>query len=135
MELEALAKIQNEIQADGASLILISPQRVSYNRAISAEKKLNAPILSDPGNAAAARYGILHTLPPDLREIYLKFGLDIPAHNGDDSWTLPMPARLIIDKEGIIRYADINPDYTRRPEPEDTLAVLKRKSWTGYPTG
>lgn len=130
MELEALAKIQNDIQAVGGSLILISPQMVPYNQAVSAEKKLKTTILSDPGNAVAAQYGIRHTLPPDLREIYLKFGLDIPAHNGDDSWTLPMPARLIIDTEGIVRYADINPDYTRRPEPEDTLAVLKEQPWT-----
>ena len=129
MELEALAKIEDDIKASGGALILIAPQKVSYNQAISKEKKLNVPILSDPGNAVAASYGIRHTLPGDLREIYLKFGLDIPAHNGDDSWTLPMPARLIIDPERVIRYAEINPDYTVRPEPEETLAVLKQHPW------
>lgn len=36
-----------------------------------------------------------------------------------------MPARLIVDRDGIIRYADINPDYTVRPEPEETLEALK----------
>ena len=96
---------------------MIAPQLVSYNQAIAKEKKLNVPILSDPGNAVAASYGIRHTLPEDLQEVYLKFGLDIPAHNGDDSWTLPMPARLIIDSEGVVRYAEINADYTIRPEP------------------
>ena len=129
MELEALAKIEDDIKAMGGTLILIAPQKVSYNQAISKEKKLNVPILSDPGNAVAASYGIRHTLPEDLQEIYLKFGLDIPAHNGDDSWTLPMPARLIIDTERVIRYAEINPDYTIRPEPEETLAVLKQHPW------
>ena len=129
MELEALAKIEDDIKASGGALILIAPQKVSYNQAISKEKKLNVPILSDPGNAVAASYGIRHTLPEDLQEIYLKFGLDIPAHNGDDSWTLPMPARLIIDTESVIRYAEINADYTVRPEPEETLAVLKQHPW------
>ena len=129
MELEALAKIENDIKAIGGTLILIAPQRVSYNQAISKERKLNVPILSDPGNAVAASYGIRHTLPEDLQKIYLKFGLDIPAHNGDDSWTLPMPARLIIDTERVIRYAEINPDYTVRPEPEETLAMLKQHPW------
>lgn len=129
MELEALAKIEDDIKASGGTLILIAPHRVSYNQAVSKEKKLNVPILSDPGNAVAASYGIRHTLPEDLQEIYLKFGLDIPAHNGDDSWTLPMPARLIIDTERVIRYAEINPDYTVRPEPEETLAVLKQHPW------
>lgn len=129
MELEALAKIEDDIKASGGTLILIAPQLVSYNQAISREKKLNVPILSDPGNAVAASYGIRHTLPEDLQEIYMKFGLDIPAHNGDDSWTLPMPARLIIDSEGVVRYAEINADYTIRPEPEETLAALKQQPW------
>ena len=60
-----------------------------------------------------------------LIKIYRQFGLKVDEHNGDDSWTLPMPARLIIDQDGIIRYAEINPDYTERPEPEDTLTVLR----------
>jgi peroxiredoxin len=59
----------------------------------------------------------------------IKFGIDLPAHNSDDTWTLPMPARLIIDPERVIRCAEINADYTIRPEPEDTLAFLKTQSW------
>jgi peroxiredoxin len=45
--------------------------------------------------------------------------------NGDDSWTLPMPARFVIDRSGIIRYAEVNPDYTVRPEPEEVIGVLR----------
>jgi peroxiredoxin len=36
-----------------------------------------------------------------------------------------MPARFVIDRAGIIRAADVDPDYTVRPEPEATVAVLK----------
>lgn len=82
-------------------------------------------ILSDPGNEVAQRYGLTFKLPEDLKEIYLKFNIDLEKYNGDDSWTLPLPARLIIDQEGIIRNAAINPDYTVRPEPEETIAALK----------
>ena len=61
----------------------------------------------------------------DLKTAYKQYGQKVDEHNGDDSWTLPMPARLIIDQNGIIRYAQINPDYTERPEPEDTLTALE----------
>ena len=64
-------------------------------------------------------------MPDDLIALYQQFGLDIPKHNGDDSWTLPIPTCLIIDPEGFIRHANINADYTVRPEPDDTLAALK----------
>ncbi len=55
----------------------------------------------------------------------MRFGIKLHEYNGDDSWTLPLPTRLIIDQDGIIRYAEINSDYTVRPDPEETIAALK----------
>ena len=50
--------------------------------------------------------------------------MDLAQFNGEESWTLPMPARYVIDRDGTIVYTDVNPDYTRRPEPSDVLAAL-----------
>lgn len=88
--------------------------------------KLGFDILSDPHNDYAARLGLRFTLPPDLRAIYQSFGIDLPACNGDDSWTLPMPGRLVIDRGGIVRAVDVDPDYSVRPEPDATLAEVRR---------
>lgn len=125
MELDALKKTTAEFKALGATFIAISPQLQSFNRELREEKKLTFEILSDPGNEVAQRYGLTFKLPDDLKEIYLKFNIDLEKYNGDDSWTLPLPARLVIDQEGIIRYAAINADYTVRPDPEETIAALK----------
>jgi peroxiredoxin len=38
---------------------------------------------------------------------------------------LPIPARFVIDREGIVRVAESDPDYTTRPEPADTLEALR----------
>jgi hypothetical protein len=37
-----------------------------------------------------------------------------------------MPARHVIGQDGVILYSEINPDYTRRPEPEDMIPVLQQ---------
>jgi peroxiredoxin len=37
-----------------------------------------------------------------------------------------MPARYIIDEDGVIQYAEVNADYTTRPDPDDTIAALKK---------
>ena len=108
------------------TVVLISPNTIADNLAIAQEKKLACDILSDPGNTVAARYGLKHTLPDDFKAIYQKFGIDLEKFNGDDSWTLPLPARMIINPEGIIRYAKTNADYTVRPDPEDTIAALQQ---------
>ena len=74
----------------------------------------------------ATRYGLQHTLPDDLKALYQKFDIDLEKYNGDDSWTLPLPARMIIDTGGVIRYAAINTDYTVRPDPAETIAALQQ---------
>lgn len=106
--------------------MLISPQLNEHNKAIAEEKKLAVDILSDPGNQVADQFGLRYELPEDLKALYQQFGLDVAAHNGDDSWSLPLPARYVIDAGGIIRHADVHADYTQRPDPEETLAFLRQ---------
>lgn len=103
----------------------VTPQLESFNRKLAEEKGLTFPILSDPGNRVAAAFNLVYQLPEDLRKVYAGFGIDLVKFNGDDSWTLPMPARFVIDREGIIRSAEASADYTVRPEPADTVEVLK----------
>jgi hypothetical protein len=61
-----------------------------------------------------------------LIELYKGLRNDLPSFNGDPSWTLPMPARYVIAQDETILYAEVNPDYTRCPEPEDMLPALRR---------
>ena len=106
-------------------MVAISPQKETFNRELIHEKQFSFELLSDSGNKVAKTFGLVYTLPDDLRQLYLKFGIDLVKFNGDETWTLPMPARYIVDQTGIVRYAKADPDYTIRPEPEDTLAAIK----------
>ena len=103
----------------------ISPQLPGHNRELIRSRGLGFEVLTDAGNEVAAKFGLRFALPAYLREIYASFPLDIAAYNGDASWTLPMPARFIVDGRGVIRYAQSDPDYTIRPEPEETVAALR----------
>ncbi len=109
----------------GASLVAITPQRAEASRELAAKHRIEFDILTDPGNTYTATLGLRFTLPDDLRQVYLSFGNDLAVRNGDDSWTLPVPARFVIDRQGIVRAADIDPDYERRPEPEKTVEDVK----------
>jgi peroxiredoxin len=87
---------------------------------------LGYPILVDKGGVVATRFGLRWNVPDYLREIHIRLGADLAQFNGEDSWTLPMPARYVIAPDGTIAYAEINPDYTRRPEPSDLFPILDR---------
>ena len=92
---------------------------------MKAKHSLAFPVLGDPGNAYAKELSLTFVYPDDLLEIYRGFGIHRPEFNGDESHTLPMPARIVVDGEGVIRHIEADPDYTRRPEPEDTIEVLR----------
>ena len=115
----------SELDDLGATMVALTPQLPEHNQAMTDKNALNFHLLSDPGNAYAAELGLRFELPEDVKEIYAGFGIDLPKYNGDDSWSLPVPARLVVDTTGVIRSTDIDVDYTRRPEPSKTIADLK----------
>lgn len=125
-ELQALQAVLPEIQARGAGLVAISPQTEANSRKSQRDNKLAFPILSDTMSDVAHAFGIRFALPDYLVELYQRFGNDLPSVNRDPRWVLPMPARYVIGRDGLIAYAEINPDYTQRPEPSELLPVLDR---------
>jgi peroxiredoxin len=125
LDLEALQEALPAIAALSAQLVAISPQTPPNSRKSQRENKVSFPILSDPGNEVAARFGLRFELPDYLVELYRNtFKNDLARINGEPSWTLPMPARYVIGTDGVVAYAEVNPDYTRRPDAEELLPVL-----------
>ncbi|WP_240700291.1 peroxiredoxin-like family protein [Sphingomonas gei] len=123
-DLQALEEVRSEIEARGASLVAISPQTPANSRKSQRDNKLGFPILSDARASVADDFGLRFALPDDLIEVYQQFGNDLPKINDDPAWVLPMPARYVIGTDGVIAYAEVNPDYTRRPDPTELLPVL-----------
>jgi peroxiredoxin len=126
MDLEALEAAKPEFAKRGASLVAISPQTPPNSRKSVRQNKLTFPILSDQNGETAAAFGLRFKLPDYLVDLYKGFNNDLPAFNNDPSWTLPMPARYVIGQDGSILYAEVNPDYTRRPEPADMIPAIEK---------
>jgi peroxiredoxin len=121
-----LQAVYGDVRALGAEIVVLSPELSSFSADLAAQHKLAFPILNDHGLAIAKAFGLAFTLPDDLKDVYLNvFKNDLAKRNGEPSWQLPMPGRFVIDRGGIIRSANADPDYTARPEPEETLAFLK----------
>ncbi len=104
----------------------VSPQLPRHSTRIVKRHKLSFDVLSDPGNRVAEQFGLVWTMPDDLQQAYLRFPIDLEKFNGDDSWTLPMPARFVAGEDGVLVAADADPDYTVRPEPSATVDVVRR---------
>lgn len=114
-----------DIASLGASLVVISPEQPVRTAEMATKQKFTFPIVWDEKSTVAQAFGLAFTLPDDLREVYLSLGIDLPRHNGDASWQLPVPARFLVDGEGIVRSVEADVDYKYRPEPEPTVELLR----------
>ncbi len=126
MELEALQAALPDIERLGSDLVAISPQLEKYGRIVHRRLSLSFDILADHRLQVASQFGLVFTLPDYLKALYLKFGSKLDEFNGEDAFRLPMPARYVLDQHSVIRGADVNPDYTIRPEPGETIRILER---------
>ncbi|MGD9000667.1 MAG: peroxiredoxin-like family protein [Granulosicoccaceae bacterium] len=124
MEMKALHDVLPEIEAHGARLVGMAPETPDKAASTAERNEINIDILSDAGNRVVERMGLVFELPEALRHIYDKFGLDVSAYNGDDSFRLPVPATYIIARDGVIVGDFVNVDYTQRLEPADIVAKL-----------
>ena len=126
LELQALEAALPEFQKLGATLVAISPQTAANSRKSVRQIGLSFPILSDVKGRVGEAFGLKFRLPDYLIELYKQRTIDLPTFNNDPDWTLPMPGRYVVGQDGTILYSEVNPDYTRRPEPEDMLPVLRQ---------
>jgi peroxiredoxin len=126
MELEALQAVWPQLRAMGASLVAISPQLAQYGRAVRRRAKLEFDVLTDLHLRVAETFGLEFTLAPDLKHLYAAFGNALDKFHDEPDFRLPMPARYVVNQDRRIQAADVNPDYTVRPEPEETVAVVRQ---------
>jgi peroxiredoxin len=124
IELKALQAVLPEIKAKGANLIAITPETPDNSLTTSEKNELGFSILSDIGNTVAKKMGLVFQMPEPLREVYHAFSIDVPKHNGDTAYELPMPATYVVAQDGTITYAFVPEDYTERAEPKAILDAL-----------
>ena len=125
MELEALQQIHPEVRRLGAQIVVLTPELERYTRALHKKLNLTFDILTDLHLEIAEQFRLVFTLPDYLRDLYKSFGNTLDRFHDESEYRLPVPARYVIDKQGIIRAADVNADYTIRSEPSETLRPLR----------
>lgn len=125
----ALRALQRELPAfaaRGVSLLAVSPELPDHALAMQQKHGLGFPVLFDAASAVARSFGLVFTLPPELRPIYRRLGIDLPARNGDARHELPVPGSFLVDRNGVVLASFVDVDYRRRLEPADALAWVDR---------
>jgi len=113
-----------ELARFGARLVAISPQTPDQSLSTVEKAELEFTVLSDPGSRIAKRVGIVFQQADDVLEVQRELGLDLAAVNAEGSTELPRPTVLIVDQDRVVRFVDVQPDYTARTEVAVILTAL-----------
>jgi peroxiredoxin len=126
LELKALQEALPEIEHQGATLAAVTPDTGTAFAATKRAHELGFQVLSDLDNGVGLTFGIIFRVPPAVKELYLRLGIDLGARHGNATgeWLLPLPATYIVDRHGAIRHAELDPDFKRRMEPKEIVRAL-----------
>lgn len=117
------------IRSLGADLVGISPELPDNTLTMAEKHAIPIDILSDATSEVIKKYRLWFAVPEEVKTLYLeKFGLNLEKYNGAGRWELPVPATYVLDRDGIVRAGEADPDYTVRMEPSDIVAAVRKIS-------
>ena len=125
LELKSFAEHYEAITRQGASLVAISPELPDKAGETAAENNVQFSIISDTDNQLGKKYDLVYTLDKATATRY-ESSFQLSAYNGNTKAEVPLPATYIVDTDGIIKYAFINTDYTKRADIDDVLNQLSQ---------
>lgn len=109
----------------GAQFVAISPELANPSLSLIQKHNLDFPVLSDIGNAYARQLGIVFKQDDSLRQPYATLGIDFKERQGNDNFEVPVPISLLVGKDGIVKNVYVDPDFTKRLEPETAIEWIK----------
>jgi peroxiredoxin len=126
--MRALEQARPRIEAHGATLVGVLPEKPEQLRRTVSECGLGFVLLSDTDGNLARFCGVRYELPEAHVELYRRSGIDLPDRHAGADWSLPLPASYVVRTDGLVSYAFLNPDWTFRAEPEELIAAVARES-------
>jgi peroxiredoxin len=125
ISINTLARAQTRIQALGARMVAIVPDRQQFAAEMKSDSGVNFPILTDMDNGYAMSLNLAIWVGAEMKDYMTSIGRILPDYQGNDSWILPIPATFVVGQNGRIRACVADPDYRRRMTIEDLIKALQ----------
>ena len=124
LELRALARAYPYITAAGADVVSITPELGHHARNLQAKNGLPFAVLTDIDLMYAFSLGLVFWVGDQIKDMYRQLGIDLEQFQGNGGWLLPIPATLIVGRDGHVKARFVDPDFRRRMKTEDILAAV-----------
>lgn len=126
LHLKKLQENLASIKSQNANVVAISIEIPVRSKMVAGKNKVEFTVLSDPQLLVARKFGIVYDLPAETNKLYKANGLDLERYNQTKRVELPLAATYIVNREGEIVYAFVEPDYKKRAEPSEIIETLSK---------
>ena len=123
LNVRAVIQAMDRIKAVGAQVVAIMPELQEYAERFKAESGAPFPVLTDLDNGYALSLNLAIWLGADIQR--LLSNQNLASFHGNDGWVLPIPATFVVGRDGLVKARFVDPDFRRRMEIDDLLAVLR----------
>lgn len=121
----ALAAIHKDIKNAGGQLVAITPEMEKFNEELRTEANADFPVLSDMDNGYALMLNLAFSVGDEKQQFMRAAGWDIAPFQGNNNWTLPIPATFVVGRNGLVAARFVDPDYRRRMDIDALLNAVK----------
>lgn len=125
LELQSLAAIHNEIERLGARVISIMPDSARFTGNYIAQNNLPFPVLSDIDLGYSLSLGLIFWVGAEIQKLYEEAGVELEKYQGNRGYFLPMVAKFIVGRNGLVKAREVNIEFRVRMEPKAIIATLE----------
>ncbi len=125
ISINTLSRAQSRIEAHGARMVAIIPDRQQFAEEMKSDADAKFPILTDMDNGYAMTLNLAIWVGAEMEEYMAKIGRPLPIYQGNDSWMLPIPATFVVGSDGRIKARFVDPDYRKRMAVEELIGALQ----------
>lgn len=125
INVDALARAQEQVATEHRHIAAVVPDRQKFAMWLKSDANAPFPVLADVDNGYAMSLGLAFSVNDEMKHMMVSSGWDPSVSQGDDDWTLPIPATFIVGTDGIVHARFVDPEYRTRMAIEDMLAALR----------
>ncbi len=114
------------ITAKGASVIAITPEADESIGKTVGKTKTTFSIVHDKNGKIMDMYQTKYQVDEATQKEYKGYGIDFAKTNRENGAILPVPAVYVIGKDGMIKQAYFDSDYTKRPSVKSIAQTLEQ---------
>lgn len=125
ISINTLARAQQRLEASGARMVAIVPDRAQFAAEMKRDSQAAFPILSDMDNGYAMSLNLAIWVGSEMEDYIRARGNDLTRFHGNESWTLPIPATFVVGRDGRIAARFVDPDYRKRAEIDELIDAVR----------